>query len=79
LADLADSVPAKFLIGMMLLSVLISAGGQRVLERGNGSTWVREAHHFGGENFSFEWGKWCIWVWGIVDLRKKTLFQTEMC
>jgi SNF2 family DNA or RNA helicase len=37
LVDLADSVPAKFLIGMMLLKVLISAGGTAVFEGGGGS------------------------------------------
>ncbi len=65
-------VPAKFLIGMMVLIVLIFAGGHGVLERGNGRAWVREMHHFSGGNPLLEWGKWCILVGEIVDLRKKT-------
>jgi hypothetical protein len=77
--DLADSVPAKFLIGMMLLKVLISAGGHGVLERRNDSVWVREMYHFGGGNPSFDRGAWCTWAEEIVDLRKKTRLKTEMC
>jgi len=45
---------------MVLLDVLISAGGHVVLERRNGSTWVQEMYHFGGGNPSFSWRKWCI-------------------
>jgi len=47
-ADLADLAPAKFLSGMVPLMVRNGAGGQGVLERGNGSVWVRERPHFGG-------------------------------
>jgi hypothetical protein len=65
--NLADLVPAKFLIGMMLLDVLISAGDMVYLRGGNGRVWVWEMFHFGGGNFSFERGKWCIWAWEIVD------------
>jgi len=64
---------------MRFLIVLISAGGQVVLERRNGSVWVREMYHFEGENPLLGWGEWCIRVGEILDLRKKTLFKTEMC
>jgi hypothetical protein len=76
---LADLVSAKFLIGMTLLIVLISAGGHGVLERGNGSTWVREMYRFDGGNHPFDWGKWCVQVGEIVDLRTMKLYKTEMC
>jgi hypothetical protein len=71
--------PAKFLIGMVLSMVLISAGGHGVLAKRNDSVWVQEMYHFGGGNPSFDYGKWCIWAEENVDLRKKTRLETEMC
>ena len=76
--DLADSVPAKFMIGMMLLIVLIFAGGTGVLEKGKGTAFAGEMVHFGRGNPSFDWGKWCILEGEIVYLRKKILFRSVM-
>ena len=78
MGDLADSVPAKFLIGMMFLKVLIFAEGKHVLERRNGSVWVRDMYQFDKGNPSLVWRKWCILGEEIVDLRKMTLLKTEM-
>ena len=59
--DLADSVSAKFFIGMVLLIVVIFAGGQGVLELGNGITWAWDMYHFGSGNHPLDRGKWCTW------------------
>jgi hypothetical protein len=64
-------VPAKFLIGMMLLDVFISAGGHVVLELRNGSVWGREMYHFGGGQAALDRRKWCIWMEEIVYLSKR--------
>jgi hypothetical protein len=74
----ADLPSAKFLIGMMLLIVLIFAGGTGVLEVRKGTAFAGEMSHFGGGNISFDGRKWCIWVGEIVDLRKKILFRSVM-
>jgi len=63
--------PAKFLIGMVFLEVLISAGGHVVLKRRNGSTWGREMYSFGGGQSAFGRGKWCIWMGEMVYLSKR--------
>jgi len=60
---------------MVLLIVPIFAAGAIVLERRNGSAWVREAYHFEGVNYALNWGKWCVLAEENLDLRKKMLFQ----
>jgi hypothetical protein len=45
---------------MMLLIVLIFAGGRGVLEKRKGTAFVGEMAHFGRGNPSFDWGKWWI-------------------
>jgi hypothetical protein len=37
--------------------VFYFAGGTGVLERGNGTVWVREMYHFGSGNVPLWWGK----------------------
>jgi hypothetical protein len=65
--DLADLVPAKFLIGMMLLNVLISAGeivylrgGTVEFGFGKCSTLGGEILHLTGGNRVFGQGK--LWI-----------------
>jgi hypothetical protein len=60
-------VPAKFLIGMVLLTVFIFAGGQGVLERGNDSTWAGDMYYFGWGNHPLDRGKWCTWAGEMMD------------
>jgi hypothetical protein len=45
---------------MMILIVLIFAGGRGVLEKRKGTAFVGEMAHFGRGNPSFDWGKWWI-------------------
>jgi hypothetical protein len=68
-ADLADLAPAKFLSGMVLLIVLISAGDMVYLSAGiaafwfgKGPTLVEEILHLIGGNVAFGVGKLCIQV-----------------
>jgi len=64
---------------MVLLIVLSCAGGHGVFEEGEGSARVGEGGRFCMGNPSSRWGEWCVWAGEIVGLRKKTLFETEMC
>jgi hypothetical protein len=63
---------------MMILSVLIFAGGTGVLEVRKGAVFAGEMAHFWRGNSSFVRGKWCVLVGEIMDLRKKILFRSDM-
>jgi len=56
---------------MVFFIQLIFAGGTGVLEKRKGSAFVGDMTYYGGGNYSFNWGKWSIWVREIGHLSKK--------
>jgi hypothetical protein len=52
---------------MMILIVLIFAGGTGVLEVRKGTAFAGEMTHFWRGNPSFNRGKWCVLVGEIMD------------
>jgi len=62
----------------VFLTAFIFAGGPGVLENGNGSAFVGEMARFGGGNYPFDCGKYCIRVGDIGYSSKKIQGRSVM-